>query len=278
MPYGLDDSITRVLGFHDYIGKYETENRVIGHVTDPGMTEILSVMYDVLNKNKAEGAKKEEAKPAAKALSQTNDNNQKLVSVTSKVEEMNYLEGITDEAMTRLVNQALENAKNKPTVDKDAATKDGQMRAVEAALADKIYNRIIGEGYYRPAYTSAYYRPYYPTYRPYLSSNLDSEIHRVLGYHNYVNRYEAVNKVVGHTLDPKLEEVIGVLYDLVNKKGAKAEANATKPAEKTLIQSGEQGVPVFVDPMIQKNNMAEEDIGQRDYIIDGLNGIDFVQT
>jgi hypothetical protein len=54
-----------------------------------------------------------------------------------------------------------------------------------------------------------------------------------LGYHDYIDRYEGVNKVIGHVHDPKLEEIIGVLYDLINKKqaaGAPAAANATKPA------------------------------------------------
>lgn len=88
LPYGLESSISRVLGFHDYVNRYEVENRVINHVTDPGMTEILGVMYDMLNKNKAGEAKKEEPKKeeAKAALTQVNDNNQKLVTVTSKVD------------------------------------------------------------------------------------------------------------------------------------------------------------------------------------------------
>lgn len=133
------------------------------------------------------------------------------------------------------------------------------MRAIEAILADKIYNRIISDGYYRPSWTSSYYRPYYPTYRPYLNSSLDWEVRRILGYHDYINRYEALNKVVGHTLDPKLEEIIGVLYDLVNKKDGGA-ANSTAPAKKALVQTEEQGVPVFVDPMLQKNTMGDSDL------------------
>lgn len=111
------------------------------------------------------------------------------------------------------------------------------MRAIEAILADKIYNRIISEGYYRPSYKSYYYRPYYPAYRGYLSSDLDYEVRRVLAYHDYVNRYEAVNKVVEKTLDPKLAEIIGVLYDLVNKKKDDKAANATKPAAKSLLMT-----------------------------------------
>ena len=192
--------------------------------------------------------------------------------------------------MTRLVNQAIDNAQNKPPVDTNALEKDGQMRAIEGALADKIYQRVITEGYYRPTWTSTYYRPSYPVYRPYVSStSLDSEIRRILSYHTYVNSYESINKVLGHTLDPKLQEIIGVLYDLVNKKdGAAAKpaaANATKNATakaqiatKSLIQTEEQGVPVHIDPILMRNSMSEADLSQRDYVIDGVNGIGFVQT
>jgi hypothetical protein len=87
-----------------------------------------------------------------------------------------------------------------------------------------------------------------------------------------------MNKVIGHTLDPKLEEVIGVLYDLVNKNKAGADAKKDEPAKKSLIQTGAEGVPVYVDPVIMKNNLGESDLQQREYIIDGISGIDFVQT
>lgn len=155
------------------------------------------------------------------------------------------------------------------------------MRAIESYLADQIYNRIISEGFWRPSWSSPYYRPYYPTYRGYLTSDLDYEVRRLLDYHEYLNRYEVVNRVLGHTLDPRLEEILGVLYDLVNKKDGAAAggANATKKAlaEKSLVQTSEQGVPVFVDPVLVRNDMADADLQQRDYIIDGLNGISFAQ-
>jgi hypothetical protein len=128
--------MSRVLGFHDYIDRYETTNRVINHVTDPGMSEILGVMYDLMKKKDAD-PKKEEVKKAA--LTQINDNNQKLVIQSSKVSTQEMLKGITEEAMQRMVEAALANAKNKPAEDKDALDKDGHMRAVEGVLADKIY-------------------------------------------------------------------------------------------------------------------------------------------
>ena len=140
-----------------------------------------------------------------------------MVVQSSIVKSEAELSGISEEALQRMVDDAIKNAKNKPAEDKNAAEIDGKMRAVERVLADKIYNRIISEGYYRPSWSSSYYRPYYPTYRPYLSGDLDAQIRRVLNYHTYVNQYEGLNKVLGHTLDPKLEEIIGVMYDLIKK-------------------------------------------------------------
>jgi len=37
--------------------------------------------------------------------------------------------------------------------------KAGELKAVEKALAEKIYGRIIDTGLYRPALGSSYYRP-----------------------------------------------------------------------------------------------------------------------
>jgi len=240
-------------------------------------------MYDIVNKKGAAEAatpkKEEPAKPAAKTLSQVSDNSQKLVDQRSETETL--LRGISEEAMQRMVDQAITNASNKP-----APAQGDTMRAVESYLTDSIYNRIIDQGYYRPTYRSAYYRPYYPAYRPY-SYGLDYEVKRLLNYHEYLNNYDTVNHVVSHTHDPKLQEIIGVLYDLANKKdgaaatpaaSANATANATAPAKKTLLQLEATGVPVFVDPSLINNDMSDADMQQRDYIIDGVNGIDLVQT
>lgn len=284
LPYSLEAAIARVLSFHDYINRYEVENRVINYVTDPALTEILGVMYDLMNKNKGAEAKKEEAKPAGtKTLSQTSDNNQTLVIANSKVAAKELLKGISEEAMQKMVDTAIANAKNKPPEDKNALEKDGQMRAIESLLADQIINRIISEGYWRPSWSSPYYRPYYPAYREYLTSDLDYEVRRILSYHDYINRYELLNRVLGHTYDPKLEEILGVLYDLVNKKDAAtgtASANATKKtlSQHSLLQTSEQGVPVFVDPTLVRNDMGDADLQQREYIIDGVSGISFAQT
>jgi len=60
------------------------------------------------------------------------------------------------------------------------------------------------------------------------------------------------------------------------KKNKKNEDKS--PKEKTNVQLTEQGVPVLVDPVLIKNQMADVDLDQRDFTIDGINGIDFVQT
>ena len=154
------------------------------------------------------------------------------------------------------------------------------MRAVEAILADRIYNRIISEGLYRPDWRSAYYRPYYPSYTAYLSPSLSYEINRLLDYHDYIDRYGVVNHVLSYTLDPRLAEIIGVMHDVINKPkaGAAATPAATAPAAKTLLQTKAEGVPVYVDPALQPNTMGDADLSQRGYIIDGVDGIAFVQT
>lgn len=64
-----------------------------------------------------------------------------------------------------MVDAAVKNAKlNETKSGKEALVKAGELKAVEKALAEKIYNRIIDTGLYRPPLGSAYYRPsyYYP--------------------------------------------------------------------------------------------------------------------
>jgi hypothetical protein len=51
-----------------------------------------------------------------------------------------------------------------------------------------------------------------------------------------------------------------------------------KPKDKAAVQLEEQGVPVFVEPTLMVNECPTCDLKQKDYIIDGINGIDFVQT
>lgn len=163
--------------------------------------------------------------------------------------------------MNKLVDQAIANRNSRTPAEKNAASQDASMRAVESILADRIYNRIIGQGYYRPSWKSSYYRPYYPNYSAsYLNPGLSYDVNRLLNYHKAVDSYSHVNNVLGHTLDPRLEEILGVAYDLVNKKPAAA--NSTAPAKaaapaapatpaKAAAFVQLEGPPVFVDPSLQ---------------------------
>lgn len=45
-----------------------------------------------------------------------------------------------------------------------------------------------------------------------------------------------------------------------------------------FVQTKAEGVPVYVNPTLLENEVADVDLNQRDYIVgDGMNGIDFVQ-
>jgi hypothetical protein len=139
----------------------------------------------------------------------------------------NQLKGISDESMHSMVDLALEKGAKK---EDDASAKDAQMRVIEEILADHLANEIIAAGYWRPGWRSVYYRPYYPPYRGYyVSPSVSYQITRLLGFEDYLKKYELINDILGHTLSPKLEELLSVIYDLVYGKGG------SKPAAKTLL-------------------------------------------
>lgn len=70
-----------------------------------------------------------------------------------------------EDDLQKLVDAAVKNAKLKETKSgKEALVKAGELKAVEKALAEKIYSRIIDTGLYRPPLGSSYYRPSYPSY------------------------------------------------------------------------------------------------------------------
>ena len=57
-----------------------------------------------------------------------------------------------------------------------------------------------------------------------------------------------------------------------------AKAAAAPPKGKAFVQLETEGVPVLIEPKLMPNEVSDVDLSQRDYIIDGINGIDFVQT
>ena len=142
-----------------------------------------------------------------------------------------------------MVDEAVKNAKIGETQSgKETLVRAGELKAVEKTLSERIFGRILDTGLYRPPLGSSYYRPsyYYPYHnynyleRPSMPYGLESSMTRVLGLHDYINRYETTNRVIGHVTDPGLTEILGVMYDLINKKeqpaAAGGAANSTAPA------------------------------------------------
>ena len=52
--------------------------------------------------------------------------------------------------------------------------------------------------------------------------------------------------------------------------------NRNSFADASNIQTQEQGVPVLINPVLLPNEMANADLGQRNYIIGGVDGYNLV--
>lgn len=209
------------------------------------------------------------------------------------------LKNMKDEDIVSLMQSQIKENKDakKEASPSDAEAKDAEMKQVEAALSRRILDRLAGG-----------YGPY--SAYPWAGSPLLDRIAAVHAYHDMVLGYEAANNIYGY-LVPTLDDVHKVLdivtdtsgmvagkggrpvpADPVNtsgKLGAEvaagtailqsraAEAAAAAPKESSLIQTESEGVPVLVRPKLLPNEAADIDLRQRDYIIDGVNGYDFVQ-
>lgn len=46
--------------------------------------------------------------------------------------------------------------------------------------------------------------------------------------------------------------------------------------DKAAVMTGEKGVPVLINPTLMVNTEAKTDLLQRDIVIDGVNGFDYV--
>lgn len=77
---------------------------------------------------------------------------------------------------------------------------------------------------------------------------------------------------------PSADMALRILQGAVTPTTPPPEAQAAKPKDKAAIQLESEGVPVLIEPTLRPNEMSDVDLEQRDYIIDGINGIDFVQT
>jgi hypothetical protein len=201
-----------------------------------------------------------------------------------------HLDSLKDDEVLDMVHQQLANKEKAIAKESDptkAAAKDAELKAIESTLARRITDRLYGLPYgYGYTYPVTYY---------------DANALKALqAYHDLVLSYEYANAIAGYTY-PIYYDVayaLGLLIDenghfttdaLKNKKtppaGTPDAAPTTPPAAASTtppaaagVQLSTQGVPVLVDPVLIKNQMTDADLSQKDYIIDGLNGIDFLQT
>ena len=100
--------------------------------------------------------------------------------------------------------------------------------------------------------------------------------------------YDLTHHIVA-AYDPRLREILDSIAKITGSKGADSGKNDTKKADAKPVNSKKvqiptasfvgleaEGVPVLVQPNLMKNTLAESDMDQRNYIIDGINGYDFV--
>jgi len=169
-----------------------------------------------------------------------------------------------DKQLQGLVDAAV-NAKALPDPKASKELSDADYKAVEAALAGRIVDRLKSGGYWGP-YS-------YP-----LGGYYDA-VGRLRHYHDMVTSWEIANGLP-YWHDGSWNNDLGSILDAYAKavNGAAPAKNATAPATKALLQTETEGVPVFVQPTLMDNVMGRTDLSQRDYTIDGVNGFDFVQT
>ena len=149
------------------------------------------------------------------------------------------------------------------------------MKAVEAALASRIMGKLYpGTGY-------PYYGYGYPLIHPIISKESAEAIGAINAIHGAILRYEYDNAIAG-LVKPSVDAVSKILEAITNEKGMAGKAGDKKedkkdaPESKTFLQT--EGVPVTVNPTLMPNEMKDADLGQRNWVIEGVNGYDLVQT
>jgi hypothetical protein len=118
---------------------------------------------------------------------------------------------------------------------------------------------VYGVPYGYPIY------PYIPYGSPYYS-DIVGIIASANAYNDYIKRYEVANAIAG-LLNPTYEQIVGAL---------KAAVSPAAPSSASLLQT--EGVPVFVNPTLIPNEAGNEDLNQRNIIIDGVDGFNYLQT
>lgn len=199
-----------------------------------------------------------------------------------------------DEEFMSLVHQKIKDAEagvEKPEDKKeDAVKKDGELKAVEEALAKKILGRLEYAPYPYAASYPVGYSGYYPyTYYNYPTGyDIYGALDTVRYYHDLVHSYEVKNAIAGEVVAPIVADiatVLGLSFDEKTKglvKAPNANKEETKeapaPAKEAALQLDSEGVPVTVQPVLRPNYAQKSDLRQRNYVIDGVDGFDLVQT
>lgn len=161
-----------------------------------------------------------------------------------------------------------------PAKKEEAVAKDAEMKAIEEVLSKRILDRLTYD------YGYPYGNPHYFPINPELAYKIGS----LRAYHDYVLGWELENAIAG-LVAPSIEEVAKVLGAATNISGMKnaeeqkkAVAAAPQPPAAAQVQLEAEGVPVLVVPTLMENEASHEDLKQRNIMMDGVNGYDFVQT
>ena len=199
---------------------------------------------------------------------------------------MTELEKISDAEINGLVNAAIKKNKEdsmrsqtglKAKTKDEALSRDAELKALESVLARRIIDRLKGSGQY--GMNNVHY-PY--------QGDLAAKINAIKAYHDVIVNYELQNAIASH-MDPVVSEVLTYLraitdynhrngtYGAYHNNGY-AGPNRGNYTNYHYLQLEEEGVPVMMEPHNLLSNQALDiDLNQRDFIVEGVNGIGFVQ-
>lgn len=191
-----------------------------------------------------------------------------LLGYTSAIQlEGNNLSQVHQEVKSLIEKQMSEEIKAAATPE-DATKKDADLKKLGESLGKKVVDELTTYGvpYGYPLY------PYVPYTSPYYS-DIAGIVSSANAYYDYVRRYEAANAAAKYYNSPAYDDVVKALRAAYSPAAPSA---AQTPAKQSLIQT--EGIPVYVNPVLRKNEAGDEDLQQRDIVIDGVNGFDYVQT
>lgn len=145
------------------------------------------------------------------------------------------------------------------------------MKAIEEALAHRILDKLTYGygGVPQPHYNTGPYD--YGYYGPDILDRVAS----LRYYHEHMVNWELNNAIAG-MIQPSVEAVIKALGLGGKDEAKKVEAKPATPPKAAFLQT--EGVPVFVRPTLLSNEAVDVDLHQRNYVIEGVDGFDFLQT